>query len=74
MRPLRRGAGGCAGDSGAGFVKVDVPPAARHGILRKLGVVNTPAVLVVKRPASVASEFKGFADRDVVAQAVADAR
>jgi hypothetical protein len=64
-----------ARDSGAGFVKVNVLN-QRSGvaILRMLGVVNTPAVLVVKRPASVASEFKGFVDHAVVAQAVADAR
>jgi hypothetical protein len=60
---------------GAGFVKIDVlhqrPGTA---VLRKLGVLTTPAVLVVKRPGAVYSEFKGFVDRDVVAQAVADAR
>ena len=43
-------------------------------VLRKLGVLTTPAVLVVKRPGVVYSEFKGFVDRDVVGQAVADAR
>jgi lipopolysaccharide export system protein LptC len=59
----------------AGFVNVDV----RHqrpgmAILHKLGIVDTPAVLVVKRPGAVYSDFKGFVDRDVVAQAVTDAR
>jgi len=59
----------------AGFVNLDV----RHqrpgmAILHKLGIVDTPAVLVVKRPGAVYSDFKGFVDRDVVAQAVADAR
>jgi hypothetical protein len=62
-------------EMGAGFVNLDVyhqrPGTA---ILRKLGVVNTPAILVVKKPHNVYSEFKGFVDRDVVAQAVADAR
>jgi hypothetical protein len=43
-------------------------------ILHKLGIVDTPAVLVVKRRGGVYSDFKGFVDRDVVAQAVADAR
>jgi hypothetical protein len=66
-------AGAVAG--GAGFVPLDVfhqrPGTA---ILRKLGVVNTPAVLVVKRPYLIYSQFPGFADRDVVEQAVADAR
>jgi len=59
----------------AGFVNVNVDR-QRPGtaILHKLGVVDTPAVLVVKRPGLVYSEFKGFADRNVVEQAVADAR
>jgi hypothetical protein len=58
-----------------GFVAIDVfhqrPGTA---ILRKLGVVDTPEVLVIRRPGVVTSQFKGFVDRDVVAQAVADAR
>jgi hypothetical protein len=61
--------------SGAGFVKLDVFR-QRQGspILHKLGVVDTPAVLVVERPYLVYAQFKGFVDRDVVEQAVADAR
>jgi len=64
-----------ADEMGAGFLQLNVfrqrPGTA---ILRKLGVVTTPAVLVVKRSGGVYSEFKGFVDRDVIAQAVADAR
>jgi hypothetical protein len=60
---------------GAGYVKLNVfhqrPGTA---ILRRLGVLTTPALLVIKRPGAVYSEFKGFVDRDVVEQAVADAR
>ena len=59
----------------AGFVPVNVlHQRSGTALLRKLGVVNTPVVLVVKRPANVLSELKGFVDRDVVAQAVTDAR
>jgi hypothetical protein len=59
----------------AGFVAVNVlHQQSGTALLRKLGVVNTPVVLVVKRPAKVLSEFKGLVDRDVVAQAVTDAR
>jgi hypothetical protein len=59
----------------SGFVNLDVRN-QRPGIaiLHKLGIVDTPAVLVVKRPGAVYSDLKGFVDRDVVAQAVADAR
>lgn len=65
-----------ADEMGAGFVMLNV----RHqrpgnAVLRKLGVLTTPTVLVVKRRGGVYSEFnKSFVDRDVVAQAVADAR
>jgi hypothetical protein len=60
---------------GAGYVNLDVF-GQRSGVamLRKLGVTNTPVVLVLKRPANVYSEFPGFVDHTVVEQAVADAR
>ena len=59
----------------AGYVGINVFH-QRPGttVLRKLGVVDTPQILVVKRPGIVTTDFKGFVDRDVVAQAVADAR
>jgi hypothetical protein len=64
-----------ANEMKAGYVNIDVfhqrPGTA---ILRKLGLVDTPEILVVKRSGVVAAQFKGFVDRDVVAQAVADAR
>jgi hypothetical protein len=64
-----------AAEMHAGFVRVNVlHQTSGTALLRKLGVVNTPVVLVIKRPANVLSEFKGLVDRDVVAQAVADAR
>lgn len=63
-----------AAEMGAGYLELNVlrqrPGTA---ILRELGVLTTPAVLVVKRRGGVYAEFKGFVDRDVVAQAVADA-
>jgi hypothetical protein len=64
-----------AAEMHAGYVSIDVfhqrPGTA---ILRKLGVVDTPEVLVVRRSGAITSQFRGFVDRDVVAQAVADAR
>jgi len=59
----------------AGFVKLNVLH-QRSGvaILRKIGVANTPVVLIVKRPYFITSDFRGFVDRNVVVQAVADAR
>jgi hypothetical protein len=66
-------AGAAAGK--AGFVSVNVF-GQRAGIplLHKLGIVDTPAVLVVTRRRSITAELKGFVDRNVVAQAVTDAR
>jgi hypothetical protein len=58
-----------------GYVNIDVyHQGPGSAVLRKLGVVDTPDVLVVKRPYNIFHEFKGFVDRDVVQQAVADAR
>jgi hypothetical protein len=60
---------------GAGFVQLDVfRQKEGNPILRKLGVIDTPAVLVVSRPAHVYAKLPGVTDRKIVAQAVADAR
>ena len=61
--------------SDAGFVSINVfHQGAGIPLLHKLGVVDTPAVLVVTRRRAVTAELKGFVDRNVVAQAVSDAR
>ena len=65
-----------AAEMNAGFVQIDVNH-QRPGtaVLRKFGVLSTPATIVVKRPGVATSVFKtSFVDRDVIAQAVADAR
>ena len=64
-----------AHSSGAGFVALDVYRQKDGApLLRKLGVVDAPAVLVVRRPATVFAQIGGFADRRIVEQAVANAR
>jgi thiol:disulfide interchange protein len=64
-----------AQEMNAGYVAIDVfHQRSGTAILHKLGVVDTPEILVVRRPGTITSQFKGFVDRDVVAQAVADAR
>jgi hypothetical protein len=64
-----------AAASNAGFVSINVfHQRAGIPLLHKLGVVDTPAVLVVTRRRAVTAELKGFVDRNVVAQAVSDAR
>ncbi len=64
-----------ARNQGAGFVPLDVfRQKEGNPILHKLGVVDTPAVLVVSRPAHVYAVLPGVSDRTIVEQAVADAR
>jgi hypothetical protein len=66
-------AGAAASD--AGYVSINVfHQRAGIPLLQKLGMVDTPAVLVVTRRRAVTAELKGFVDRNVVAQAVSDAR
>lgn len=64
-----------AAEAKAGYVAINVFH-QRPGttILRKLGVTSTPVTLVVKRNGAIVSDFPGFVDRDVVAQAVTEAR
>ena len=58
----------------AGFVPLDVLRQGQAGALvRQLGVLPDPAVLVYRRPGDIVARFDGFADRDTVAQAVANA-
>ncbi|HZT85140.1 MAG TPA: hypothetical protein VE984_06925 [Gaiellaceae bacterium] len=64
-----------AAEAGAGYVSIDVfHQRSGTAILRKLGVTDTPVTLVVKRPDNIFNQFPGFVDRDVIAQAVSDAR
>ena len=64
-----------AAASHVGFVSINVfHQRAGIPLLHKLGLVDTPAVLVVTRRRAVTAELKGFVDRNVVAQAVSDAR
>jgi len=64
-----------AAASHVGYVSINVfHQRAGIPLLQKLGMVDTPAVLVVTRRHAVTAELKGFVDRNVVAQAVSDAR
>ena len=58
----------------AGFVPLNVLRQRQTGpLMRQLGVVPDPAVLVYRRPGELVARFDGFADRDTVAQAVVNA-
>src|SRR5207302_3214629 len=63
-----------AAAAGVGFVPLDVLDASQAGPLMKLmGVLPDPAVLVYRRPGDLVTRFDGFADRDTVAQAATNA-
>ena len=59
---------------GVGFLALNVlNEDVARALLAKLGRVHDPTLLVVKRPGTVALKIEGFADRDTVAQAAANA-
>jgi hypothetical protein len=59
---------------GAGFVALNVlDEQTAKPLLEKLGTLEDPSLLVVKRPGEVALRLSGFVDRDTVAQAAATA-
>jgi hypothetical protein len=63
-----------ARDAGADFVTVNVLDEKQGGPLaKKLGVLEAPAVLVYRRPDMLFVQLEGFADRETVAQAAANA-
>ena len=67
-------ASAAAAVSRAGFVPLNVLDQHEAGpLVRELGVLPDPAVLVYRRPGKLVARFDGFADRDTVAQAVANA-
>ena len=60
--------------AGAGFVPLNVLSQAQAAPLaKKLGVLSDPALLVFRAPDELVFRVDGFADRDTVAQAVANA-
>jgi hypothetical protein len=59
---------------GAGFLALNVlNEGVARSLVAKLGSVQDPSVLVVKRSGEVAIELAGFVDRETVAQAAANA-
>ena len=59
--------------AGVGFVGLSVLDQDQiGGVTRAVGVLDSPAVLVYERPGRVIGQLHGFADRETVAQAVAN--
>jgi hypothetical protein len=63
-----------AGESGAGFVALDVLNERQsRPVTKQLGVLEDPAVLVYRRPGDLVTRFSGFVDKQTVAQAARNA-
>jgi hypothetical protein len=59
---------------GVGFVGLSVLDQDQiGGVTHAVGVVDSPAVLIYERPGRIIGQLHGFADRETVAQAVANA-
>ena len=54
-------------------MSVNVTKGAIDGLNRRYGVLQDPAVLVLRPPGDLIVRIDGFADRDTVAQAAANA-
>lgn len=60
--------------AGVGYLALNVlNEGVAHSLLTKLGTLEEPSLLVVKRGGEVALRLNGFIDRDTVAQAAANA-
>jgi hypothetical protein len=64
-----------AAAAGVGFVALNVfAEKQSRPLLEQLGTLENPSVLVYKRPNALFARIAGFADRETVAQAAANAR
>jgi hypothetical protein len=59
--------------TGTTFVSIDVTQDAIESLNTRYGVIQDPAVLVLRPPGDLVVRIDGFADRDTVAQAAANA-
>jgi|SRR5439155_10673096 len=59
--------------AGSAFVPVDVRKRGVDSLNAKYGVIQDPAVLVLRPPGTLVVRIDGFADRDTVAQAAVNA-
>jgi hypothetical protein len=69
MREARAG----AQLAGSSFVPIDVRKNGVDSLNARYGVIQDPAVLVLRPPGSLVVRIDGFADRDTVAQAAVNA-
>jgi hypothetical protein len=64
-----------AAAAGVGFVAINVfAEGQSRPLLEQLGALENPSVLVYRRPNTLFARIGGFADRETVAQAAANAR
>jgi hypothetical protein len=61
--------------AGTGFLTINIlKNSVGRPLAQKLGVIQTPSLVVFQRPAKVFVRFAGFVDRDTVTQAATSAR
>jgi hypothetical protein len=61
--------------AGTGFLTINIlKNSIGRPLAQKLGVIQTPSLVVFQRPAKVFVRFAGFVDRDTVEQAATSAR
>ena len=61
--------------AGTGFLTINIlKNSVGRPLAQKLGVIQTPSLVVFQRPAKVFVRFAGFVDRDTVRQAATTAR
>ena len=61
--------------AGVGFLRLNIlKNSLGRPLAQKLGVIQTPSLVVFQRPAKVFVRFAGFVDRDTVTQAATTAR
>ena len=64
-----------AAAAGVGFLRLNIlKNSLGRPLAQKLGVIQTPSLVVFQRPAKVFVRFAGFVDRDTVTQAATTAR
>ncbi len=68
-------ASAAAGQTGAPFLSLSTEdPGEAAELIQRFNVITTPAILIVDADKGIRSQIDGYADRDVIAQAVQNAR
>jgi len=68
-------ASAAAGQTGAPFLSLSTEdPGEAAELIQRFNVITTPSILIVDADKGIRTQINGYADRDVIAQAVQNAR